>query len=136
MSERVEALVSLLDACQATPQMMARFDLLQAKLADRAPIAQLVGRRQFIEYKLKLASKLEGGGGGLSSSERAAFISELTDLQSNLDAFQRQYEKKYGEPFMQQQQQQGMVPPIADNNALHSNMRGVHNKQGNATSRK
>jgi hypothetical protein len=34
--------------------------LLQSKLADRVPIAQAISRRQFLEYKLKLASRMDG----------------------------------------------------------------------------
>lgn len=40
-AERVEALAALLDAALPSPQLLARFDFLQSKLADRVPIAQV-----------------------------------------------------------------------------------------------
>eukprot|EP01037_Dinobryon_pediforme_P018491 gene18491-18768_t len=100
-AERVEALASLLDAALPTPQLLARFELLQGKLADRVPIAQAISRRQFLEYKLKLAARLDGSSSasGLSPADKAAFITELTEISSLLDASTKQYEKKYGESY-------------------------------------
>lgn len=60
-----------------------------------------MNRRQFIEYKLKLATKAasESGPGSLQSSEKAQLITELTDVKTNLDRLLRQYEKDFGEHF-------------------------------------
>jgi len=101
-AERVEALAALLDASLPSPQLLARFEFLQSKLADRVPIAQAISRRQFLEYKLKLASRMDGSStssSGLSAADRAAFITELTEIQSSLDASTKHYEKKYGESY-------------------------------------
>jgi hypothetical protein len=105
-AERVEALAALLDAALPSPQLLARFEFLQGKLADRVPIAQAISRRQFLEYKLKLAARMDGSGAGsgtgagaLSSADRAAFITELTEIQAALDSSTKQYEKKYGESY-------------------------------------
>jgi hypothetical protein len=37
--------------------------------------------------------------GALSASERAAFIAELTEIQTALDASTKQYERQYGESY-------------------------------------
>lgn len=40
-AERVEALVNLLDASRATPQMLSVYEALNSKLSARQPIAQV-----------------------------------------------------------------------------------------------
>ena len=59
----------------------------------------MISRKQYIEYKLKLASRIGGEGSNLSASDRAQLITELTDIQSNVDSLCKQYEKKFGESF-------------------------------------
>lgn len=97
-SERVDFLASLLDAATATPEMLALYENITTKLTARVPIAQLLNRKQFIEYKLKLASKV-GGAGDSSSAEKADLITELTEVKANLEKLTRQYEKSFGESF-------------------------------------
>ncbi len=62
---------------------------------------QLLNRKQFIEYKLKLATKAstDSAPGSLQSSEKAQLITELTEVKSNLEKLLRQYEKDFGEHF-------------------------------------
>ncbi len=131
LNDRIDALVSLLDASKVTPQMISAYEAVQQKLSDRMPISQVYGlrvniallytvvlymialkwfcnlvlqmlnRKQFIEYKLKLASRIGGeGSNGLSSADKALLITELTEIQQNLDLQIKRYEKKYGEPFL------------------------------------
>ncbi len=76
-------------------------------------LCQLINRKQYIEYKLKLASRIGGEGSNLSSSDRAQLISELTDIQNSADQLVRQYEKKHGESYFKYQQQQAV--PVAQN---------------------
>lgn len=59
----------------------------------------MVSRKQYIEYKLKLASRIGGEGSNLSASDRAQLITELTDIQTNVDSLCKQYERKFGESF-------------------------------------
>ena len=55
--------------------------LLQSKLADRVPIAQAISRRQFLEYKLKLASRMEG-----SASSTGMYVCMATACRVALTA--------------------------------------------------
>jgi hypothetical protein len=59
----------------------------------------LINRKQFIEYKLKLATRAsnEGGSGSLLPAEKASLIQELTEVKGNLDRLSRQFEKDFGE---------------------------------------
>ena len=59
----------------------------------------MINRKQFIEYKLKLASRLGAEGNSMTQSERAALITELTEVQGNIDVMIKQYEKKYNESY-------------------------------------
>lgn len=75
------------------------------KLSARQPIAQLASRKQFIEYKLKLATRVGSdgsgpGSSGVSPADRAALIAELTEVQANVEALVRQYERRFGEPYL------------------------------------
>lgn len=68
-------------------------------------VLQLASRKQFIEYKLKLATRVGSDGsstgtGGVSPADRAALIAELTEVQSNVEALVRQYERRFGEPYL------------------------------------
>ena len=99
VADRVEALVSLIDSAKVTPQFLARYEYVNNKLSDRVPIAQAISRKQFIEYKLKLASRLGGDGGSLTPAERATLITELTEIQASMDQATKLYEKKYGESY-------------------------------------
>ena len=99
VAERVDALVSLVDSAKVTPQFLTRYEYINQKLSDRVPIAQALSRKQFIEYKLKLASRLGGDGATMSSGERASLITELTEIQTSMDQAVKLYEKKYGESF-------------------------------------
>lgn len=65
----------------------------------------MASRKQFIEYKLKLATRVGSDGssssaGGVSAADRAALIAELTEVQANLEALVRQYERRFGEPYL------------------------------------
>lgn len=67
--------------------------------------SQLASRKQFIEYKLKLATRVGSDGssssaGGVSAADRAALIAELTEVQANAEALVRQYERRFGEPYL------------------------------------
>lgn len=64
---------------------------------------QLANRKQFIEYKLKLATRASADGtsaaAGVSAADRAALIAELTEVQANSEALIRQYERRFGESY-------------------------------------
>jgi hypothetical protein len=64
---------------------------------------QLASRKQFIEYKLKLATRTGPDGTsvttGVSPADRAALIAELTEVQANSEALIRQYERRFGEAY-------------------------------------
>lgn len=97
-AERVETLVSLLDSAQVTPSMLSMFEGMSRKLNARVPIAQAISRKQFIEYKLKLSSRT-GENGSLSNADRAKLITEMTDLQNNLENQLKDYEETFGESY-------------------------------------
>ena len=83
----------------------ARYEAVVEKLSARQPIAQLASRKQFIEYKLKLATRVGSdgsgpGSSGVSPADRAALIAELTEVQANVEALVRQYERRFGEPYL------------------------------------
>lgn len=77
--------------------MQCTLSKLDAKKNDTQ--IQLVNRKQFIEYKLKLANRVEGGASTLQPAEKASLIQELTEVKSSLDKLLRQYEKDFGEHF-------------------------------------
>lgn len=61
-------------------------------------------RKQFIEYKLKLASRSTGPAGSetniaAGNAEKASLIAELTEIKNNLERSTKQYEKSFGEGF-------------------------------------
>lgn len=66
---------------------------------------QSINRKQFIEYKLKLASRISnngdtvGSGNTISPADRALMITELTELQGSIDSAIKTYERKYNESF-------------------------------------
>ena len=70
----------------------------------------MINRKQFLEYKLKLSSRLtnENGGGTnnnnsnstINASERAALITELTEIHNNLEVLMNQYERRFGESYL------------------------------------
>lgn len=103
LADRVECLSALLDCAPAAPEVVTRYEAIVEKLSARQPIAQLASRRQFIEYKLKLSSRIgtDGSSGttGVSPADRAALIAELTEVSANLEALTRQYERRFNEPF-------------------------------------
>jgi len=85
--------------------LQARYEAVVEKLSARQPIAQLASRKQFIEYKLKLATRVGSdgsgpGSSGVSPADRAALIAELTEVQANVEALVRQYERRFGEPYL------------------------------------
>jgi len=66
----------------------------------------LINRKQFLEYKLKLSSRLTTDNSGannnnstISASERAALITELTEIHNNLEVLMNQYERRFGESY-------------------------------------
>jgi len=66
----------------------------------------LINRKQFLEYKLKLSSRLTTDNSGannnnstISASERAALITELTEIHNNLEILMNQYERRFGESY-------------------------------------
>ncbi len=59
-------------------------------------------RKQFIEYKLKLASRSSGDNtpaNTAGNAEKASLIAELTEIKNNLERSMKQYEKSFGEMF-------------------------------------
>lgn len=112
-AERVEYLANLLDAAAPTPELLALYESVATKLTARVPIAQLSNRKQFIEYKLKLAGKV---GDASSSGEKADLIAELTEVKNNLDKLTRSYEKTFHESFST-----SVVPVGAGAGAVGSN---------------
>jgi hypothetical protein len=56
----------------------------------------------------------------LTAAERAAYITELTEIQSSLDANTKQYEKKYGESYFKiastNDSSTNNISPIGNNN--------------------
>lgn len=95
-AERLEYLANMLDAAAPTPELLALYENVATKLTARVPIAQLSNRKQFIEYKLKLATKV---GDASSAAEKADLIAELTDVKANLDKLTRNYEKTFHESY-------------------------------------
>lgn len=66
----------------------------------------MINRKQFLEYKLKLSSRLTTDNSGannnnstISASERAALITELTEIHNNLEVLMSQYERRFGESY-------------------------------------
>lgn len=66
----------------------------------------MINRKQFLEYKLKLSSRLTTDNAGannnnstISASERAALITELTEIHNNLEVLMNQYERRFGESY-------------------------------------
>ena len=66
----------------------------------------MINRKQFLEYKLKLSSRLTTDNSGannnnstISASERAALITELTEIHNNLEVLMNQYERRFGESY-------------------------------------
>jgi hypothetical protein len=102
-AERVEYLSQLLDAAQPTPELLTLYDALATKLTARVPLAQLSHRKQFLEYKMKLASNHHPGGnagtGGMSVAEKAEIIAELTEVKAQLEKLSRNYERMFHEPY-------------------------------------
>jgi len=94
---------------------------LLVRLAASITRLQAISRRQFLEYKLKLASRMDGSSStssssGLSAADRAAFITELTEIQASLDASTKHYEKKYGESYFKTTS----LEPAAGNSSVAS----------------
>jgi hypothetical protein len=98
-SERIEILTSLLDAASTTPELLSLYETISTKLSARVPIVQLLNRKQFIEYKLKLATRASGETSTMTSAEKADLISELTEVKSNLERSIKHYETAFGESF-------------------------------------
>jgi hypothetical protein len=96
--ERIEILTALLDSATTTPELLALYESISTKLSARVPIVQFLNRKQFIEYKLKLATR-PGGESNMTSAEKADLISELTEVKANLDKAIKQYEIAFGESF-------------------------------------
>jgi hypothetical protein len=112
VAERVAMLSQLLDSAGVTPGTLAVYESISAKLADRAPLAQLLNRKQFLEYKLKLSARTmvtatagaagdsnSGGSQSMSTSERAELIAELSETKAQIERLAKHYEKAHGEPF-------------------------------------
>lgn len=66
----------------------------------------MINRKQFLEYKLKLSSRLTTDNSGtnnnnstISASERAALITELTEIHNNLEVLMNQFERRFGESY-------------------------------------
>lgn len=102
-AERVEYLAQLLDAAQPTPELLTLYDAVATKLTARVPLAQLSHRKQFLEYKMKLASNHHPGGnagaGGVSVAEKAEIIAELTEVKAQLEKLSRNYERMFHESY-------------------------------------
>jgi hypothetical protein len=62
-----------------------------------------LNRKQFLEYKLKLASRATGEASSMTSAEKADLISELTEVKTSLDRSIKQYENSFGESFVSSQ---------------------------------
>ncbi|RYY89574.1 hypothetical protein EON63_00550 [archaeon] len=75
---------------------------------------QLLNRKQFLEYKLKLTSSsgsvqgsaghslssgMAGNATSMSAAERAELIAELSELRGALSTSIKQFEKMHNEPF-------------------------------------
>lgn len=73
----------------------------------------MINRKQYIEYKLKLASRIGGEGSNLSASDRAQLIGELTDIQNSADQLVRQYERQFGESYFRHQVSAQPAPAAA-----------------------
>ena len=129
-AERVDFLASLLDAAQPTPELLTLYDSVAQKLTARVPIAQLSHRKQFIEYKLKLAQK-NGSDGQSSSAEKADLIAELTEVKNNLEKLTRNYERTFHESYAA-----SIVPSVSSSSyaATHTaGMNSFNNNNNNAS---
>jgi hypothetical protein len=102
IEERVLILASILDAVPLTPAMVSKYESVLAKLAARLPIMEMLSRRQYIEYKLKLAQRSTNPGGQLDTqalNSVAELTDEINELQASIDASTRAYEERFAERF-------------------------------------
>jgi hypothetical protein len=100
VEERVLILASILDSAPLTPALTSKYEMVLAKLASRMPIMQMLSRKQYIEYKLKLSQRPSGNGDSLSVTARTELTQELQDLVSNIETATKQYEIRYSERFV------------------------------------
>lgn len=102
VSERIATLSALLDSASLTPGTLAVYESISARLTDRAPIVQLLNRKQFLEYKLKLANRAsvaDGSGAAGATAERADQIAELSEVKTQLEKLIKVYERTHNETF-------------------------------------
>lgn len=102
VEERVLLLASLLDAAPLTPALTTKYEAVLAKLGARMPIMQMLSRKQYIEYKLRLTQRPGAGPSSdtLSAPARAELTQELQDLTASIENATKQYEIRYSERFV------------------------------------
>jgi hypothetical protein len=100
VEERVLILASILDSAPLTPALTAKYETVLAKLAARMPIMQMLSRKQYIEYKLKLSQRPSTSADALSVAARAELTQEMQDLVANIENATKQYEIRYSERFV------------------------------------
>eukprot|EP00599_Poterioochromonas_sp_BG-1_P014104 CAMPEP_0173162616 /NCGR_PEP_ID=MMETSP1105-20130129/19414_1 /TAXON_ID=2985 /ORGANISM="Ochromonas sp., Strain BG-1" /LENGTH=211 /DNA_ID=CAMNT_0014082481 /DNA_START=214 /DNA_END=849 /DNA_ORIENTATION=+ len=126
--ERIDILTTLLDTAQTTPELLALYESVSTKLAARVPIVQLQNRKQFLEYKIKLASRVnQEGSSTMTSSEKAELISELTEVKTSLERSVKQYEMTFHEAFQ-------MGGGLGETAAAGVGSNSIWNNSGNAGS--
>lgn len=98
IEERLEVLMNMLDAATVTPQMVDRYEAVVSKLSARLPITQMMSRKQYLEYKIKLSQR--AGSTGNNEQVLVELTSELSSLQASIAQATREYERRYSERFV------------------------------------
>lgn len=96
VDERVSALASLLDTVTINPQTVAKYNATMSKLSSRLPITQMIARKQYIEYKIKLSQR---NSNVKDVAQLPEFNTESQELQTKIDLMTSEYERKYNEKF-------------------------------------
>jgi hypothetical protein len=96
VDERVSALAALLDTVTINPQTVSKYNTTMSKLSSRLPITQMIARKQYIEYKIKLSQRNSSGKDIVQLPE---FNTESQELQTKIDLMTSEYERKYNEKF-------------------------------------
>jgi hypothetical protein len=101
--ERIDTLAALLDEAEVTPELMTKYHEISSKLSSRLPIIQAISRKQFLEYKVKLAQRAGNTNAADGSPNKGAIpaeiMNELSDLQQFIQHSIEQYEQQYQETF-------------------------------------